>query len=29
VMGDEQFNNILSGIKKQNNLEDDRSSRPR
>ena len=23
VMGDEQFNNILSGIKKQNNLEDD------
>jgi parvulin-like peptidyl-prolyl isomerase len=23
VMGDEQFNNILSGIKKQNNLEDE------
>ena len=23
VMGDEQFNNILEGIKKQNNLEDD------
>jgi peptidyl-prolyl cis-trans isomerase SurA len=23
VMGDEQFNNILDGIKKQNNLEDD------
>ena len=29
ALGDEQFNSILDNIKKQNNLEDERSSRRR